>query len=435
MKPKNYKNQNYSYCYFYFFSYCCRNIYQNNYFGKSLILKIFPLSFLKTIVSCLLCISFSSSTAFAQDDISPHGLTSMLIRDGHFARAEKTFSQFSIKDFSKEFHFYSLRGMLALNKKRFKEAEKDFKKSLELSKKGNSQKLKQLQQQELSLYLANIFLKTERTELALESLNKVGGTWSKKLAYFALKADILWKMGQREQAWITLNTALSIQPAWKNTVSKKKWAFLVSDQAYKAAFDLAWKELKQSESSASILPLAHQLMKLKQNDLALKLLEGALLKFPGDPTVGLQLAQIHLGKKSYFSASLILEELSRLHPSLAFEASELLRQTDQSYRAPLVNMAIPDPKKKLKQQLALLIEKENFISLNQLYPQMRHYGLFNNEEIRYAMAYSMFKGGQFTKSEKLLSKIQNETLFGKSIELKKEIEKCRNKSWSCRETI
>ena len=98
-------------------------------------------------------------------------------------------------------------------------------------------------------------------------------------------------------------------------------------------------------------------------------------------------------------------------------------------------MFIADPKRKLKQQMALFLETEDFDSLNQLYPQMRSHSLLENEEIRYAMAYSLFKTGKFKKSEDLLTLVRNESLFEKAVELRKEIQKCVEEAWSCRETI
>ena len=51
------------------------------------------------------------------------------------------------------------------------------------------------------------------------------------------------------------------------------------------------------------------------------------------------------------------------------------------------------------------------------------------------MAYSLFRIGDFDKSEGYLNSIDKDGLFEKSIELKREINNCKEAKWACSETI
>ena len=61
--------------------------------------------------------------------------------------------------------------------------------------------------------------------------------------------------------------------------------------------------------------------------------------------------------------------------------------------------------------------------------------LLDDDELRYAVAYSFYRTGDFVKSEEYLKSIERDDLFEKSLELRKEISKCKNESWACSETI
>lgn len=363
---------------------------------------------------------------WAQATPNPFALASLLIRDGHFSRAEKIVNQTGLNGFGKPHQYHTLKALIALHQRRYKESEQHFLKSQSLGQKPA----------EVSIYLAEIYLKTERYQKAQNELEKVGSSWKQKLPYFLLAADINWQLGLRQKSWSQLIRAGTINSQWQNLLAKKKFAFLMKDRVYYGAFQLAWKTLQeQNTRPQDLVAMATALSREHQWDLGIKLLEGARLRFANESLITLPLADLYLKQKQNQSATLLLEELSRTDKTLAFEASELLRQTDQSYRSPLRLLDIKDPKKKMKQQMALLLENEDFHSLNQLYPQMGELQLMDDENLRYAMAYSFFKGGHFVKSEKLLSKIGSETLFEKATELRKEIAKCSETPWSCHETI
>ncbi|MCJ8277338.1 MAG: hypothetical protein MJK18_10895, partial [Bdellovibrionales bacterium] len=126
---------------------------------------------------------------------------------------------------------------------------------------------------------------------------------------------------------------------------------------------------------------------------------------------------------------------ARVNTDLAFEASELLRQVGKSYRSRYLNFQTLDPKKRLKQKLSLYLEEDNYHSLKLMIPQLRQHQLLEDEELRYAVAYSLFRTGDFKKSESYLRMIERDDLFEKSLKLRDEISKCKSETWACRETI
>jgi hypothetical protein len=181
--------------------------------------------------------------------------------------------------------------------------------------------------------------------------------------------------------------------------------------------------------------MASQLRVNKQHEQSLKLLQALAFQKPNNESIALEMTQNYLAIGEAFSGALILEEAARVNTDLAFEASELLRQVGKSYRSRFLNFQTLDPKKRLKQKISLYLEEDNYHSLKLMIPELNKHQMFENEELRYAMAYSLFRTGDFKKSENYLRAIENDDLFEKSLKLREEINKCRSEKWACSETI
>ena len=175
--------------------------------------------------------------------------------------------------------------------------------------------------------------------------------------------------------------------------------------------------------------------KEKQHALAIQVLQMGQFKWLGHELLALELTQNYLAIGQTFSAALVLEESARKDLKLSYEASELLRQVGKSYRARYLNLLTTDPQKKLKQKVALYLEDSDYQSMNSLLPQLKHHSLLDDQDLRYAMAYSLYRSGEIKRARRLLTPIDREDLYEKAVELKKEMAKCDDGQWSCYETI
>jgi thioredoxin-like negative regulator of GroEL len=288
--------------------------------------------------------------------------------------------------------------------------------------------------EEVSLYQAEAALGLENFQQSQNYLSAIKKEEFKKLPYYLISSEIAWKSGDKKKAWRVLEKALDRNFS-KQVIRKKKFYFLLEEGLYQTASLVAQKMLSDKNSFNDVLAMASQLRQKGQFDLSLNLLQSLKVLRPKREMVALEMAQNYLAKKESFSAALILEESARLNPSLSYEAAELLRQLGKSYRAEFLNMSTSDPEKRLKQKLSLFLEDDDYHSLKFLIPELKKHDLLDDQDIRYAVAYSLFRTGDFSKSETLLNTIDKEGLFEKSIELKKEIGNCKESKWACRETI
>lgn len=371
-----------------------------------------------------LILSFFVGNSFAQEDIDYLKLSQILIKDGHYNRAEKTLDKLNEKEVENLALFYSLQGMLFLHKDQYEKSLKKFNKSLAQG----------LKEKEIYLYMAESYLKLGQLSEAQSTLEKLGLEDKQKLPYHLVKAEIFWLQGARQETWQILISAQS-KGLSLNVINKKKFYYLIKEGLYQSAFSIAFVMIENQDLFLDVLAMASQLRVHKQYKLSLKLLQHLKILRPGHETVALEMAQNYLALKNPFSAALILEQAAHINPSLAYEAVEILRQVGKNYRARFLSLLITDPSLRLKQQLALYLAEDDYFSLTFMVPQLQRYKMLEDQKIRYAVAYSFFKTGHFKKSANYLSTIDQDGLFEKSIELKKEIINCQQEKWACRETI
>ena len=369
---------------------------------------------------CLMC----CQPVLAEDGVDYLSLATMLIKDGNYPRAEKTLAKIESPEDDQLAVIDSLWGMVLLNKKKYAQALEKFQKAL---KQG-------LNEPELYLYQAESLLRLNRLPEASESLKKFPVEQKQKLPFFLVQSEIFWSMGKKAQAWEQINQAMELGLS-QSVLVKKKFYYLIEEGLYQSAQSLAFKQLNNPNNFNDVLAMASTLRQKGQLDVALPLLQALLTQRPGKELVALAIAQCYLAKGETYSAALVLEESTKHNSSLGYEAGELLRQVGKSYRARFLNLSNTDPQKQLKQKLVLYLEDDDYHSLKFMIPQLRKHQLLEDQEIRYAVAYSLYRTGDLAKSESYLQSIDQDGLFEKSIELKKEIGECRKEKWACSDTI
>jgi tetratricopeptide (TPR) repeat protein len=96
-----------------------------------------------------------------------------------------------------------------------------------------------------------------------------------------------------------------------------------------------------------------------------------------------------------------------------------------------LNGQVIDQQKKLKQRLAIFIDLERFDQAAGMEPDLYRTGLLANEDIRYALAYALFKTGRYEEAESHLRQLTDSDLFRKANELRGAMERCREEPWRC----
>jgi hypothetical protein len=130
-------------------------------------------------------------------------------------------------------------------------------------------------------------------------------------------------------------------------------------------------------------------------------------------------------------AAELMHGAAQQNPALLPEAAELFRRARQPQRALLLNAGISDQRVKLKQRVGLLLELGRYAEVLAMETALTRTGLIDEEEIRYAVAFSNYRNGDFEATERHLQKLTKPELFRKATELRKLMSDCADKRWQC----
>ncbi|MCB0391772.1 MAG: tetratricopeptide repeat protein [Bdellovibrionales bacterium] len=371
------------------------------------------------IILFLLYSSFSSWSQ--EEDVDYMAVTAIMLKNNYYDRARSSLEKIKIDEEDIDLHkYYAYWGLVYISEKKYPEALLNLENSLKFY----------FEDTEVYLYLAEVQFQLEHYNEALKSLEKTSQEVRNKYTYTLLISKVYWELGNKSKAYNFLEEVKS--PSVQ--IKKQMWSRLVESLLFQQSYDFLLKNWKIWDQQ-SLLTFAAIYKKEKQNDLALEVLERMRWEFPNSADVVLELAQTYLYKKMKFSAAMVLEESARSIPSLAYEASMMLRDMGFAYRALNLNLAVQDEGKALKNRLSIYLELEKYTLVSKLEPILEQKGLLSDEELRYAVAFAHYKTGAFKRSQTLLNQLTRDDLFKKAVEIKKLISTCKDQEWSCLETL
>jgi thioredoxin-like negative regulator of GroEL len=208
--------------------------------------------------------------------------------------------------------------------------------------------------------------------------------------------------------------------------------YLIDAGLYQQAADLGRTYLARAEArAADYAAIGTALRQSKSYDEALRFLESARLKFPDDGAIAKALAQTWLARGDVLAAAELLARQAEREPALLPEAAELMRRAGQGARALALNARVTDQSKKLKQRVGLLLQLRRYEQVAGMQDALYRVGLYADEDVRYALAYSHYKGGDFEAAEQHLSALTRPELFRKATELRRLMQDCADARWSC----
>ncbi|MBD3792360.1 MAG: hypothetical protein IE918_09520 [Campylobacterales bacterium] len=185
---------------------------------------------------------------------------------------------------------------------------------------------------------------------------------------------------------------------------------------------------EKGRASASLFTLrAECYWKAGQHGSAIDALSRGAKLFPEDETL--------LKQKFYYFAPHITADLfekgSFYDEKYLKEAAEMHRRNGALAHALYLNSMMKDKEEKTKQKVAIYIGKGEFEKIIGLKDALDRYGLLQNDNMRYALAYSYYMVKEYESAEAHLKKIEDDELFSKATVIRKNIEKCRNNSLEC----
>jgi hypothetical protein len=90
-----------------------------------------------------------------------------------------------------------------------------------------------------------------------------------------------------------------------------------------------------------------------------------------------------------------------------------------------------DKVEKIKQLVALYLELGEFEKVIGLKDGLERYNLLEDDNLRYALAYSYYMAKDYPNAENQVQQIYNNELFAKGTVILRNIEKCRENSMEC----
>jgi tetratricopeptide (TPR) repeat protein len=380
----------------------------------------------RKIITAMLALSLLvTAPAVANEDdteVDYLALASLMLRDGNLDRAISALDQVdtAAEDLNLV-RYHTLRGMTHMRRQELEPAREAF---------GNAVNAGEAEAV-VYVYLAQVNYQLEDYAGAIEALDSAGEAVARIPSIYHMRAQSYWLLGEKTMAIAVLDQASAIFPE-DPSFQRRKVFYLVDIGLYKEAVVQGKAYLERSQGKVEdYIALGNALRASGELDEAAVFLEQAQLIFPGSPDVRKVLAHVYIERGELSAAADVLYNAALLEPELLPEAAELYRRSGQTFRAMNLNSQIINQEEKLRQRLALYLEMGSYEQAAAMEIPLRRVGLLAEEDLRYAVAYSLFKTGAFDEAESHLAQLNRPDLFRKAAELRRAIQDCAEDSWKC----
>ena len=379
---------------------------------------------MKQIVLIILALALFSGEALAskKSDVDYVALAALLMRDGHYDRAQEALKNVDLEDKKTDFiRLYTLKGLISMKLNHFKEAIKQFEASIEAGQIDKS----------IYVYMAQAHFQLKQYQETITALDNAGEAGIQKASFFSLKAQSFWFLKRQSEALETLDLGLA-KFAKATTLYKQAFFYLNEIGLYQQALSYGQKlVVVDSKNPSAYTLMGSALKKSKQLDLAKQVLEEGKLRFPKNTDIVVLLAHIYIEQNRVHVAADLFDQASLLDSKYIKEASELYRRAKELYRSLYFNAQISDQKEKLKQRLAILLAFGDYEMAAAMHKALKRVGLIQDEDIRYALAFTLFQSSNYKACEEQLTHLTRSDLFAKAVELRKSIQQCEQAPWEC----
>jgi tetratricopeptide (TPR) repeat protein len=281
------------------------------------------------------------------------------------------------------------------------------------------------------IYLAQVNYQLEDYPSTVEALDLAGVSVERIPSVYHMKAQSYWLMNEKIKAIATLEQAMEIFQQDASFLRRKVF-YLIDLGLFQQAAELGRAYLEQAEGKLEdFIALGNALRASGDLDEAALILEQAQLEFPQSPDVKKVLAHVYIERGQMSVAADLLYQAALFDPALLAEAAELYRRSGQTFRALSLNSQLNNQAEKLRQRLALYLEMGRFEQAAAMESALIRVGLLEDEDIRYAIAFALFKTGDFPAAERQLTALNRPDLFRKAAELRRAIQDCAAESWKC----
>jgi tetratricopeptide (TPR) repeat protein len=343
-------------------------------------------------------------------------LAARLVRDGHYDRARSVLSDVdpNAEDLNHA-DFYTVRGLLALNDARWDEAIVDLEKAIRHGKVDDI----------VFVYLAQAQWGLQDYEATLRMIRNADEEGEKLASIQLMRAQSLWKLDRLHEAWSVLNRATKRFPE-EPQFRRLSFFLLVDLGLYQEALRVAENYLEDSAVDATVedyLAFGEAMIRNRALERATHLLEKAALLY-GDRRVTMQLAHVWSERGKPLVAGELLQRASLEQPALVADAAEMFRKAGALERALYMNAQVEDQKKKFRQRVAILTDRQDFEAVAAMEDRLERLGLLQDQSVLYAVAYARFQVQDYEETERLLKRITDPELFEAATQLRQAMAYC-----------
>ena len=415
------------------------------------------------ILSLFLLFDFSLFAKESKDEIKVNhlSLSSLMIYDARYDKAQEELDLVDKKsDTFDASNYYSVAGVLYSKMGKTKESIQAYKKAIEATKvkifiapkvlekekylfsiasthkkkeilKFDAQKKRTQKVEQLYMYLTQEFYKLKDYKNTVASLENAGSTGQSREGLYTLRAECYYKQKMYSEAIDALNKGMKKFPKGTKLL-KQKFYYFADLKLYQAAIKTSKNYMqKVGVSAKEYITLAQMLIGANEINSAIELLEESKLKFPRDPKISLLLGHMYLKKDMKYTTAQLFEESSYYDKKYLKEAVEMNRQAGNNLHALYLNAQNIDKLEKLKQKIAIYLNAQEYRKIIGLQKALKRYKMLDDDNLRYALAYSYYMSGDYKNSELQLKYISDNELFSKATVIRKNIEKCTNNPMEC----
>lgn len=383
---------------------------------------------------------FAGSTSHASE-VNYLELAARLVADGHYGRAEGALRNINpAEDDIDLARYHTLQGLVALRSENTPRAIDSLNLALNVYRQREQDnpnpgedpaKQRTRDRQRVHLYLAQAHMRENDFQRTIEQLDMAGDVGAAIAMVHELRAQAHWQLAEYGKAFDALRTGEQRFP--DNTGFMRRKVFYLMDLGfYQQAAELGLVYLESAEADVDdFVAIGSALRRSGEYAAALRILERAGLRYPGERNIAIELSHTWLDQERIGAAADIFSNVVTHHPDLRLEAAELQRRAGRPYRALLINSAIDDQVDKHRQRLAILMAMERWDQAAAMEDALRRSGLLDNDQVRYAFAYALFKAGDYPAADRALTGISDSELFNKAADLRRAMERCSERRWQC----
>ena len=392
-------------------------------------------------------------------------IATIMIYDGKYDKAKQELREVDKKsptfDASR---FYTMSGMVALRTQAYAEAMRSFSRAIKETKikkytppkvekvkpkylfslgsdtpkkvvsnrpPFDPEKIRKEKLSQLYIYLSQASYKNKNYSATVSALDNAGEKGRENAGMYTLRAECYWKLKQYNNALKALSMGEKRFPK-DTTLLKQKFYYFVELKLYQTAISSAKAYMAKSKPNANeYLVLGQMLIGAGEKESAIKVLEEAKIRFPNEAKISVLLGHLYLKQGMLYTTAHLFEQASYYDSKYLKDASEMYRRASDLPHAIYLNSQISDKVEKLKQKVAIYIDRGEFEMIIGLKEGLERYKMLEDDTLRYALAYAYYIVKDYEKAEALFKQITDNGLFAKATLIRKNIEKCQENSLEC----